>query len=151
MRRLLEWWSDFTFLLTDPDVLMGVTAAGGVLAMLALAAYSVWRWRLEKVFIDMEVRDVLARCDHYATAIPDTDASPGADRRRDYLQNAMQRWLRLQYQVWTDFQIYLALRATRTIQPSTSRCAGELASGFEEMLVALWGSADNRLLSAVIN
>ncbi|HZU25339.1 MAG TPA: hypothetical protein VFA04_07445 [Bryobacteraceae bacterium] len=151
MRRLLQWWSDLTSVLTDPQVLIGVTVAGGILAMIALAAYSVWRWRLEKAFIDLEIRDVLARVDHYATAIPDTDASAGADRRREYLQNVLQRWLRLQYQIWTDFQIYLALRATGGIQPATSRCAGELAVGFREMLVALWGNPDKTLLSAVVN
>jgi hypothetical protein len=130
---------------------MGVTVAAGILAVATLAVYSIWRWRVEKAFIGMEVRDVLARADHYATAIPDSESAAGADRRREYLQGALERWLRLQYELWTDFQIYVALRATRSIQPATSRSAAELSAGLRDMLVALWGNPDKTLVSAVVN
>lgn len=151
MRRLLDWWTDLTSVLTDPEVLMGLTIVGGVLAIAALAAYSIWRWRVEKAFVGLEIRDVLARLDHYATAIPDHDSSAPRNRRRDYLQEAIDRWLRLQYELWTDFQVYLALRITRSIQPATSQSAAALAAGFGQLLTGLWGNPDKTLFSAVVN
>src|SRR5436305_15346246 len=119
MRRLLDWWTDLSSVLTDPEVLMAVTVAGGLLAIAALVVYSVWRWRVEKAFVDLEIRDVLARLDHYGTTVPDSDDSAARNRRRDYLDEVIERWLLLQYELWTDLQVYLAFRTTRNIQPDT--------------------------------
>src|SRR5947209_4115683 len=149
MRRLLEWWSDLTLVLTDPEVLTVLTIVGGLLALATLALYSIWRWRVEKAFVEMEIRDVLARVDHYAAVSPGpASSSAAAGRRQEYLQELLERWMHLQYELWTDFQVYLAWRATASIPVETSRCTGQLAAGFRQMLAELWGSPDKLLAAA---
>ncbi len=150
MRKLFDWWNDLTSLLTDPQVLMAAVVLGAVLALGALAAYSVWRWRVEKAIVETELRNVRARVHHYATVCPDSESSTLAARTREYLGGTVDRWMRLRCQRYTDFQIFLALRAIRGMDSPEDPWLEQLAAGFQEALLATVNPRMN-LVSAVVN
>jgi len=149
MRSLLEWWSDVVSLLSDPQIVMVTTAVLAVLAVAGLILYAIWRWRVEKAFVEEGLRDAIARIHRYASCCPESDSSNIGDRRREYLSGAMARWLSLCHARWTDFQVFLALRALRKIQPG-SRWIAQLGAGFTEALLETANPRMN-LVSAVIN
>ena len=100
---------DLLWLLEDPVILAPLVAAAGSALILALVLYSFRRWRAEKAIVEPEVTDAIIRTRFYALLARDGPSAISRANRR-FLEQAIDRWIALRVQTWTEFQILLALR-----------------------------------------